>query len=109
MVMIFDRIVKTVVDPIKNAIQAFKNIVQLFDKGIEYIVNKIIELVKNFPLILEDIINNVIKAVLKVIDYGGVPWIDQIKKIIIKARYFVEDVKEDITEFYNVSGLSKLI
>lgn len=100
--MIFDRLVENVVDPIKDAIQAFKDIIQLFDKGIDFIVNKVIELVKNFPLILEDIVNNIIKAVLKVIDYGGVPWIDQIKKIIIKARYFVEEVKEDITEFYSV-------
>ncbi|XP_062572081.1 uncharacterized protein LOC134234050 [Saccostrea cucullata] len=98
---IFDRIVKTVVDPVKDAIKAFKDIIQLFDKGVDYIVNKIIELVKNFPLILENIIQNVIKAVMKVIEYGGVPWIDQIKKIIIKARYFVEDVKEDLTEFYS--------
>ncbi|XP_061168901.1 uncharacterized protein LOC133178169 [Saccostrea echinata] len=98
---IFDRIVKKVVVPIKNAVKAFKDIIQLFDNGVEYIVNKIIELVKNFPLILEGIIQNVIKAVMKVIEYGGVPWIDQIKKIIIKARYFVEDVKEDLTEFYS--------
>ncbi|XP_062614230.1 uncharacterized protein LOC134275967, partial [Saccostrea cucullata] len=98
---IFDRIVKTVVDPIKSTVKAFKDIIQVFDNGIQYIVNKIIKLVKNFPLILESIIQNVIKAVMKVIEYGGVPWIDQIKKIIIKARYFVEDVKEDLTEFYS--------
>lgn len=39
---------------------------------------------------------------MKVIEYGGVFWIDQIKKIIIKVRYFVEDIKEDIINFYSV-------
>lgn len=39
---------------------------------------------------------------MKVFEYGGTPWIDQIKKIVTKIRYFVEDVKEDITNFYSV-------
>lgn len=86
--------------------QAFKTLIQVFDKGIEYIVNKIIEVVKNFPLILESIVQKAVDAVMKVIEYGGVPWIDQIKKIIIKARYFVEDIKEDITNFYSVCQFS---
>lgn len=104
--MIFDRIVKTIVDPVVKVVQAFKTLIQVFDKGIEYIVNKIIEVVKNFPLILESIVQKAVDAVMKVIEYGGVPWIDQIKKIIIKARYFVEDIKEDITNFYSVCEFS---
>lgn len=43
---------------------------------------------------------------MKVIEYGGVFWIDQIKKIIIKVRYFVEDIKEDIINFYSVCEFS---
>ena len=107
--MIFDRIVKTVVDPIAKVVKAFKTIIQLFDEGIEKIVNRIIDLVKNFPLILEGIVNNVIEAVKKVIEFGGIPWIEQIKKIIIKARYFVEDIKEDITNFYSVRSFLFLL
>lgn len=100
---IFDKITKTIVDPAVDVINEFNGIISLFDNGIEYIVNKLIELVKNFPLILEGIVNKVIKAVMKVIEFGGIPWIDQIKKIIIKARFFVEDIIEDITDFYKVS------
>lgn len=100
---IFDKITKTIVDPAVDVINAFNGIISLFDNGIEYIVNKLIELVKNFPLTLEGIVNKVIKAVMKVIEFGGIPWIDQIKKIIIKARFFVEDIIGDITDFYKVS------
>lgn len=100
---IFDKITKTIVDPAVDVINAFNGIISLFDNGIEYIVNKLIELVKNFPLTLEGIVNKVIKAVMKVIEFGGIPWIDQIKTIIIKARFFVEDIIEDITDFYKVS------
>lgn len=39
---------------------------------------------------------------MEVVEYGGTPWINQIKKIATKIRYFVEDVKEDITNFYSV-------
>lgn len=38
---------------------------------------------------------------MEVVEYGGTPWINQIKKIATKIRYFVEDVKEDITNFYS--------
>lgn len=105
---IFDKITKTIVDPAVDVINAFNGIISLFDNGIEYIVNKLIELVKNFPLTLEGIVNKVIKAVMKVIEFGGIPWIDQIKKIIIKARFFVEDIIEDITDFYKVSFFSDI-
>ncbi|XP_061188852.1 uncharacterized protein LOC133197029 [Saccostrea echinata] len=102
LVLIFDKIVKSIVEPVKDVIKKFENIVNhMLDKGIEYIVNKIIELVKKLPLILKTIIKNVIKAVMKVIEYGGVPWIDQIKKIITKTRLFIEEIKEDVTQFYN--------
>lgn len=93
----------TIVDPVTKVVRAFEAIIYTFDNGIEYIVNKIIELVKTFPLILENIVKKVLEAVLKVIEYGGIPWIDQIKKIIIKSRYFVEEIIEDVTDFYNVS------
>lgn len=101
--MIFDRIVKTVIDPVLSKVKAFKTLIQLYDnKGIEYIVNKIIEVIRNVPLILKNLIQKAVDAVMKVVEYGGTPWIDQIKKIATKIRYFVEDVKEDITNFYSV-------
>lgn len=104
--LIFDHIMETIIDPVVDVVQAFKTLIQLFDNGIEYIINKIIEVVKNFPLILEDVVQKLIDGVLAVIDFGGSPWIEQIKKIIIKARYFVEDIKEDITNFYSVCQFS---
>lgn len=109
--LIFDNIMETSIDPVVDKVQAFKTLIQLVDNGIEHIINKIIEVIKNYPLILEDIVKKVINVVLKVIDFGGSPWIEQIKKIIIKARYFVEEIKEDITNFYSVSmfELSNLI
>lgn len=101
--MIFDRIVKTVIDPVLSKVKAFKTLIQSYDnKGIEYIVNKIIEVIRNVPLILKNLIQKAVDAVMKVVEYGGAPWIDQIKKIVTKIRYFVEDVKEDITNFYSV-------
>lgn len=101
--MIFDRIVKTVIDPVLSKVKAFKTLIQSYDnKGIEYIVNKIIEVIRNVPLILKNLIQKAVDAVMKVVEYGGTPWIDQIKKIVTKIRYFVEDVKEDITNFYSV-------
>lgn len=101
--MIFDRIVKMVIDPVLSKVKAFKTLIQLYDnKGIEYIVNKIIEVIRNVPLILKNLIQKAVDAVMKVVEYGGTPWIDQIKKIATKIRYFVEDVKEDITNFYSV-------
>lgn len=101
--MIFDRIVKTVIDPVLSKVKAFKTLIQSYDnKGIEYIVNKIIEVIRNVPLILKNLIQKAVDAVMKVVEYGGTPWIDQIKKIATKIRYFVEDVKEDITNFYSV-------
>ena len=103
LVNIFDKIMATIVDPVTKVVRAFEATIYTFDNGIEYIVNKIIELVKTFPLILENIVKKVLEAVLKVIEYGGIPWIDQIKKIIIKSRYFVEEIIEDVTDFYNVS------
>lgn len=101
--MIFDRIVKTVIDPVLSKVKAFKTLIQSYDnKGIEYIVNKIIEVIRNVPLILKNLIQKAVDAVMKVVEYGGTPWINQIKKIATKIRYFVEDVKEDITNFYSV-------
>ncbi|XP_062588035.1 uncharacterized protein LOC134249704 [Saccostrea cucullata] len=102
LVLVFDKIIKSVVDPVKTVIKNFESIVnRMQGNGIQYIVNKIIELVKKLPIILKTIIKNAIKAILKVIEYGGVPWIDQIKKIITKTRLFIEEIKEDVTQFYN--------
>ncbi|XP_061168902.1 uncharacterized protein LOC133178171 [Saccostrea echinata] len=98
---IFDRIIKTVMNPIITVVQQFKNIIQSFDGGIEIIVNNIIGVMKSFPILLENIVDKIIKAVMKVAEYGGACWIYHIKKIIIKARYFVEDVQEDLTDFYS--------
>lgn len=102
--LIFDRIVNTIIDPVLSEVKAFKTLIQSYDnQGIEYIVNKIIEVVRNVPLILENLIHKAVDAVMKVVEYGGIPWIDQIKKIVTKIRYFVEDIKEDITNFYSVN------
>lgn len=100
---IFDKIVGKVVDPIKQAIDAFKNIINfLKNGGIQKLFNDIVDFIKNLPQILKKIAEDFVKFVMEAVDFGGFPIIQKIKNIVIKIRTFIEDVQEDVMGFYHV-------
>ncbi|KAK3094096.1 hypothetical protein FSP39_024081 [Pinctada imbricata] len=98
---IFDKVYDAIVRPIETAISAFKAIIELFKGGLQNIINEIVTLLRNLPVILNTLVEDLAEAVLKALKYKAYPWINQIQKIVLKARFFIEDIKADVLGFYN--------
>ncbi|XP_069118468.1 uncharacterized protein [Argopecten irradians] len=97
----FDKMSATVIDPVVNAVNAFKDVINfLKDGGIQKVFNTIIYLLKHLPTIFKQVALKFIEHIKTLYKYGGVPWIDHLKRVVIKIRTFIIDVQEDSMVFY---------
>ncbi|XP_069134802.1 uncharacterized protein [Argopecten irradians] len=102
LVNIFDTIMKNTIDPIKKAVNDFKTMVQTFrDGGIQKLFNSLVSAVKNLPQVIKAAADKFVALMKKVADFGGLPWLDDIKRIVVRVKTFIEDVRDDIMGFYN--------
>ncbi|XP_069134862.1 uncharacterized protein [Argopecten irradians] len=102
LVNIFDTIMKNTVDPIKKAVHDFKTMVQTFrDGGIQKMFNSLVSAVKNLPQVIKAAADKFVALMKKVADFGGLPWLDDIKRVVVRVKTFIEDVRDDIMGFYN--------
>ncbi|XP_021370398.1 uncharacterized protein LOC110461300 [Mizuhopecten yessoensis] len=98
---IFDKMSATVIDPIVKAVQTFKDVMNfLKDGGIEKLFNTIVHVLTNLPTILRNIALNFLEHIKTVHHYGGVPWIEHLKRVVTKIHTFINDVQEDAMGFY---------
>ena len=88
---------KLAVDTFKKLINTFKN------GGIQKLFNALVKFVKNLPEILKDMLKQFVKFVLQAIRFGGIPWVDRIKHVVLRVRTFIEELQDDIMGFYHVS------
>ncbi|XP_033747032.1 uncharacterized protein LOC117332256 [Pecten maximus] len=102
LVNIFDTIMKNTVDPIKRAVNNFKQMVQTFrDGGIQKLFSSLVTAVKNLPKVIKAAADKFVALMRKVADFGGLPWLDDIKRLVVRVKTFIEDVRDDIMGFYN--------
>ncbi|XP_060074374.1 uncharacterized protein LOC132554093 [Ylistrum balloti] len=102
LVNIFDTIMKNTVDPIKKAVNNFKHMVQTFrDGGIQKMFNSLVLAVKNLPQVIKSAADKFVALMRKVADFGGLPWLDDMKRLVVRVKTFIEDVRDDIMGFYN--------
>lgn len=104
LVKIFDKIIGRVRDPIMKAINAFKKLINTVKKkGIQGLFNDFIKAMKDLPLAVKKLIENLTNFFKEISDYEGLPWIAAIKRVVNRIRFFIEDVQADIMGFYNVN------
>ncbi|XP_069118473.1 uncharacterized protein [Argopecten irradians] len=98
---LFDKVSVSVINPVVNAVNAFINILNfLKDGGIQKVFDTIIHLLQHIPTMLRQVTLRFIDHIKTLYKYGGVPWIDQLKRVVTKVRNFITDVQEDIMTFY---------
>lgn len=102
-VHIYDKIVAKIITPIINAVKAFKDIVIFFKdgRGLQKIINTIVQTVKNLPVILGDVAKRLQEFVKEIFSIAGSTILEEIKVIVSHVRGFVDGVKQDILKFYN--------
>ncbi|KAK3093639.1 hypothetical protein FSP39_018327 [Pinctada imbricata] len=75
--------------------------VNILKGGFQDIVDEIVNILKSLPVIFKTLVEDVAEAVIKALKYKAYPWITKIQTIVLKARFFIEDIKTDVLVFYN--------
>ena len=101
---IYDSIGGRIVNPIKKAVAAFGEIIDLFKGGgLQKVFNTIVSTVKNLPHVLGEVTERLKEFVEEIFNLAGSTIIEEIKVIIGHVRQFVDGVKQDVLKFYHVS------
>ena len=104
LVNIYDTIIDKVVNPVKEAIKSFNDIINLFRSGsITEIFQNMIRTLQKFPSAIGST-TRWFKVLFKLIlraDVSAV--IDTVKNIIQQFRQLFNDIEQDVGNFYHVS------
>ncbi|WAR20843.1 hypothetical protein MAR_014817 [Mya arenaria] len=103
LVHIFDKIVKTIVDPITDAISNFRKTITNFKDGnsLKQTVNSLVDIVKHLPTKLGDVATRMKEFVKDLFSISGNAVIDEIKAIVKEVRDFIDGISQDALKFYN--------
>ncbi|XP_063447918.1 uncharacterized protein LOC134727466 [Mytilus trossulus] len=99
---LFDRLYNMIIDPVLEAAKTIKELIEMVtEMTFVQLVKEIIKIFKNLPDIIHKIVESVVAAYYKLIDYDGYPLIDRFKKVISRVTTFINDVKSDVLGFYH--------
>ncbi|CAG2238525.1 unnamed protein product [Mytilus edulis] len=96
------RLYNMIIDPVIEAAKTIKELIEMVtEMTFVQLVKEIIKIFKNLPDIIHKIVESVVAAYNKLIDYDGYPLIDRFKKVINRVTNFITDVKSDVLGFYH--------
>ncbi|CAC5398107.1 unnamed protein product [Mytilus coruscus] len=99
---VFDRLYDMIIDPIVEAVKTILELIEMVkEMTFVQLVKEIIQIFKNLPDIIHDIVESVVTAYNKLIDYDGYPLIDRFKKVVNRVKTFINDIKSDVLGFYH--------
>ncbi|GAB1602264.1 uncharacterized protein LOC115224694 [Argonauta hians] len=99
---IFDRVLDRLVNPIRQGISDFKNIVTMFkQKGPSGLIGDLVETVRSLPSIMKEILPKVTAFLQKILHINGLSWVEDIKHLVARVRAMVHDVQQDVMVFYH--------
>ncbi|WAR20774.1 hypothetical protein MAR_014748 [Mya arenaria] len=103
LVHIFDKIVAKIVDPIKDALNTFRETITNFKDGnsLTETVNTLVQIVKHLPTKLGDVATRMKEFVKDLFSISGNAVIDEIKAIVKEVRDFIDGISQDALKFYN--------
>ena len=98
-----DKMAKAIVDPIVDAVNTFKRVINFFKNGgLKKIFNALKDTVKNLPMIFVKASTKLAAFINQLFDFNKIPWIEMAKKLFKRITTFVTDVQQDVTNFYQV-------
>ena len=102
---IYDKVMDKIVNPIRSVIDGFRDIIELFRDGtMTEIFNNFRDTIRNLPKMLGALtlrVRDFLKDLYKV---AGSVVTEDLKKTIGHIRQYVDGIKEDVLTFYSVSN-----